>query len=211
WRGRPCSPQVLQSTQRRLRGASSSPNEERNSQQIELDSYRRPPPILPPRLNCSGRFLRKLRDLGQTFWEEARELPVRFKQRFPIITIEKVIAVHPFALECGADPVVDGSRHQPNHLCGFSPLTESEHGFRAAAFPRRRESFNFPENHVIQIKVIGERRQISALLANDLSCRVFHDARAMDARLFLGSDKIFKRLANGPDAGVPFPCRAKEL
>ena len=48
---------------------------------------------------------------------------------------------------------------------------------------------------------------LESLLADDLGCRVFDNARAMDARLFLRSNKILKRLADPPYTGVPLPGR----
>ncbi len=56
------------------------------------------------------------------------------------ILTQKIVAVHPFALECRANPVVDWSRHQADHLRGLRPFAKRKHGFGASALSRRRQT-----------------------------------------------------------------------
>jgi len=63
-----------------------------------------PPSISPHRLDRSGCFFGEFPKLGQAFWKKPRELAIDSKQRVILsVTTEKVIAVHPFALERRAD------------------------------------------------------------------------------------------------------------
>src|SRR2546426_2692153 len=100
------------------------------------------------------------------------------------------MAIHAFALERRGDPIVDRSRHQANHLGRLRPFPQSEHSLRASPLLRWRQTFYFLEYDVIQMEVIRERRQVAPLLADDLDCGVFDNARTMDAWLVLGSDKV---------------------
>src|SRR2546429_7721074 len=119
------------------------------------------------------------------------------------------MAVHAFALERRRDPIVDRSRHQANHLGRFGPFAQSQHSLGTSSLLGWREAFDFLEHNLIQIEMIRQRRQIASLLADDLGCRVFDNARTMEAWLFLGSNKVLKRLADPPYTRVPLPGRAE--
>src|SRR5260370_30741422 len=118
------------------------------------------------------------------------------------------MAIHAFALERRRDPIVDRSRHQANHLGRFGPFAQSQHSLRASSLLGWREAFDFLEHNLIQIEMVRQRRQIASLLADDLGCRVFDNARTMEAWLFLGSNKVLKRLSDLPDNRVSHSARA---
>src|SRR5207253_641252 len=82
------------------------------SRQREFDSLRGPPSIPPRRLDCSRHFLGEFLNLRKTFGEKSSEFAIGFKQRLLTIPTDEVSAVHSFALECRAHPVVHRSWYQ---------------------------------------------------------------------------------------------------
>src|SRR5215467_129005 len=96
----------------------------------ESGSLSCPPSILPRGLDFAGCFFRQFCKLCEASWKEAGQFAIGFKQRLPGIAIEKVGAVHSFALECRANPAIDWSRHQADHLGRFGSFTKGKRPLR---------------------------------------------------------------------------------
>src|SRR5213082_51400 len=107
--------------------------------------------------------------------------------------------------------VVHCCRYNPDRLrrLGFFPKHQERVG--ALALARRAETLDLVQRYRIQVQVVHERAHVPWLLSDDLRAGVLQDAWTMLPRLEFGSYKVLHRLADSPDAGIPFPRRPEEL
>src|SRR5258708_26424075 len=110
-----------------------------------------------------------------------------------------------------ADPVVHSCRYDPDRLRRLGLFPKYQECIGALSFARRTEALHLVQGYRIQIQVIHKGAHVPRLLADDLGAGVLEDARAMLPRLELGSYKVLHRLADSPNAGIPFPPFPEEL
>src|ERR1700756_5422307 len=110
-----------------------------------------------------------------------------------------------------ANPVVHRCRYDPDRLRCLRFFPKYQKCVGALSFARRTEALHLVQRHGIQIQVIYEGAHVPWLLSDNLGAGVLEDARAMFPRLELGSYKVLHRLADSPNAGIPFPRCPEEL
>src|SRR5262249_6058039 len=143
-----------------------------------------------------------------------RELPGQLLVAFEWRSISKLpqepSAVLPLSQKSCTDPVVDGSGHDANRLCGLCLLPEHEERICAPPFGGSAELFHFLQDHGIQEQVVQQRGNVSRLLPNNLRAHVLQNSGAMFTRLEFGSYKVLHGLADTPHAGIPLARCAKQ-
>src|ERR1043166_2454993 len=119
--------------------------------------------------------------------------------------------VHTFSWVCGCDPIVDRRGNQANRVCRFRLLADNNQGIGIAPLPWGTEMLDLVKSCFIQVQVFPQGRRVARLAANDLGRRVLYDPGAVGPRLRLGTNKVLRRLADSPYAGVPLARRAEQL
>src|SRR5579875_1034555 len=94
----------------------------------------------------------------------------------------------------------------------WSPtFPNNQQGAGGLALLRGAEFLHFSNRCRIERKVFYQNACVARLLADDLGRSVFEDSRAMLPGLGLRAHKIFRRLADTPDAPIAFAGGAEEL
>lgn len=112
----------------------------------------------------------------------------------------EISTIHPLTLESCANPVIDRRGYQANNLSSLRLLSKYEDRLRTSAFPGGSQILDFSKDDFIQEQMIGQYRQITALLSDNLRGCILDDAGTMYPWLLFGSYKVLECLADSPHA-----------
>src|SRR5258707_928198 len=165
------------------------------------------------RFSChrTGDLFRQWWNLGQSVGKFSRQFRIGVEQ-WPVGKLfEDPGPIPSLPWKGCANPVVHCCRYDPDRLRRLSFFPKDEECVGTLSLARRAEAFHLVQRDWIQIQVIHERAHVPRLLSDDLGAGVLEDAWTMLPRLELGSYKVLYRLADSPNAGIPFPRCPEEL
>src|SRR5258708_31117483 len=102
---------------------------------------------------------------------------------------------------CG-DPIVHGTRNNPDRVRRFRFLPDGNQELGAVTLLRVNEGLDLIERRLVQVDMLAQSSHIARLLPNDFRGRVLYDSCAMLVGLVGSADKIFGSLADPPDARI---------
>src|SRR5262249_3940730 len=113
--------------------------------------------------DCPGELLRQLRKPRQPLRELPGQLLVTLKQGATRALLQEPGAIPSLARECGAHPVVEWCRHDPDHLRGLCLLPQHQQHFRSLPLARRAELLDLVGRHWVEKEMLLERRGVAGL------------------------------------------------